>query len=106
MINNNKRQIIDPFKNLVLDEYEQEIEDSIVKGDYIKDAGFIKRKDMLEASARNYLAKAETKQISLRVNVDDLSAIKAKAKRNNIPYQTLIGSLIRSYAEGRSSLVL
>lgn len=106
MVNENKKQTKDPFKGLVLDEYEQQIEDSIAKGDYIKDADFIQRKNMLEESARNYLVKAETKQISLRVNVDDLSAIKAKAKRNNIPYQTLIGSLIRQYAEGRSELVL
>ena len=32
--------------------------------------------------------------------------LKAKAARNNIPYQTLIGLLINHYAEGKTKLTL
>lgn len=61
----NKKQIKDPFDGLILDKYEQEIEDSIVSGDYVRGGDFIKRKSILEASMRSYLDKAKTKQISL-----------------------------------------
>lgn len=42
----------------------------------------------------------------LRVNIEDLIKIKAKAKRNGIAYQTLISLLIRQYIKGETEVIL
>ena len=52
--------------------------------------------------AKNYLRK--NKRIALRVANEDIEKIQAKAIKSGIPYQTLISSLIRQYANGRISL--
>ena len=41
------------------------------------------------------------KQVGLRLAPKDLSLLKEKAKRDSIPYQTIIGSIIHKYLEGR-----
>jgi len=38
-------------------------------------------------------------RITFRVNQGDLVKLKAKAMEKNIPYQTLLSTLIRSYVE-------
>jgi predicted DNA binding CopG/RHH family protein len=43
----------------------------------------------------------KTKNINIRINENDLSSIKMLAAREGMPYQTLIGSLIHKYANGR-----
>lgn len=52
--------------------------------------------------AKNYLKK--DKRIALRVAKEDIEKIQKKAIKSGIPYQTLISSLIRQYANGRISL--
>lgn len=95
----------DPFKNLVLDEYEQEIEDALERDEYIevKDN---KLNKMLEEAAKNWVELEETKSVTLRVKKLDLIKLRAKAARNNIPYQTLINLLISSYTSGKTKLSL
>ena len=56
----------------------------------------------LRSYAANYLKK--DKRLTLRVAKVDLEKIKDKAIKSGIPYQTLISSLIRQYANGRISL--
>lgn len=56
----------------------------------------------LRSYAANYLKK--DKRLTLRVAKDDLEKIQDKAIKSGIPYQTLISSLIRQYANGRISL--
>ena len=52
--------------------------------------------------AKNLLRK--DKRLTLRVAKVDLEKIQDKAIKSGIPYQTLISSLIRQYANGRISL--
>ncbi len=52
--------------------------------------------------AKNYLKK--DKRIALRVAKEDIEKIQKKAIKSGIPYQTLISSSIRQYANGRISL--
>jgi len=52
--------------------------------------------------AKNMLKK--DKRMTLRIAKDDLEKIQEKAIKTGIPYQTLISSLIRQYANGRISL--
>lgn len=56
----------------------------------------------LRSYAANYLKK--DKRLTLRVAKVDLEKIQDKAIKSGIPYQTLISSLIRQYANGRISL--
>ena len=56
------------------------------------------RRKALEA-AKNTLKKTE--RINLRLTKRDLVGIKAAAKEEEIPYQTLIAHLIRKYLEDR-----
>ena len=44
------------------------------------------------------------KRVTLRVAKKDLEKIQKKAIMSGIPYQTLISSLIRQYANGRISI--
>jgi len=94
----------DPFKNLVLDEEEKEIEAALERGEYVSVKNFEKRKKELEEMARRHIELRKTKRITLRVKNEDLLKVKARAKRVNIPYQRLLNVLIHRYAEGETSI--
>ena len=91
---------------MVLDKYEQEIEDALGKGEYVSAPNLRATKEMFQEAAKNFRLLQETKSITLRVNVEDLIKVKAKAKRNGISYQTLISLLIRQYIKGEKEVVL
>lgn len=93
----------DPFKNLVLDKYEQEIEDSI--DEYVP-ADDNKINKMFDEAAKDFVELEQTKSVTVRIKKKDLVKLKAKAERNNIPYQTLINLLINNYASGKIKLSL
>ena len=61
---------------------------------------------MFQEAAKNFRQLQETKSITLRVNLEDLIKVKAKAKRNGIAYQTLISLLIRQYIKGETEVNL
>ncbi len=83
------------FNNLVLDEEEQEILTALHEGTIkIEPAS-----DKVMAAAKDALKK--DKSISIRINAHDLTSIKLIAAQEGIPYQTLIGSLIHKYTNGR-----
>lgn len=94
----------DPFDGLMLDEEEQAIEDSLEE--YVSVPDFENSKKLIEEAARQYRKLNTTKPITLRVKQTDLIKIKAKAKRNNIPYQTLLSAAIHDIAEGKRDLVI
>ncbi len=98
----------DPFKNLVLDKYEQEIEDALERGEY-KSASkeeLEETKKMFKEAAKNYRELQKSKRITVRLKQMDLIKLKAKAKEKNIPYQTLLNVLIRDFVEGKYSIKL
>ncbi len=94
----------DPFDELILDEEEQAIEDSLEK--YVSVPDFENSKKLIEQAAKQYKKLNTTKPITLRVKQTDLIKIKAKAKRNNIPYQTLLSVAIHDIAEDKRDLVI
>lgn len=94
------------MKKIVLDKYEQEIEAALERGEYVPVKNFEKSKKMFEAAARNYLEMKRSKKITLRVKNEDLIRVKAKAKKSGIPYQRLIGTLLRQYAEEKIHITL
>lgn len=101
-----KTKQFDPFKNLVLDEYEQELEDALNRGEFVSTPNFEETKKMFQEAAKRHIELQKTKSVTLRLKQEDLIKVKAKAARNKIPYQTLIGLLIHKYAEGETKLTL
>jgi predicted DNA binding CopG/RHH family protein len=94
----------DPFDGLVLDDEEQAIEDAAQ--DYVSAPDFAARKKLVEDAARQYVQLNTSKPITLRVKQTDLIRIKAKARRNNIPYQTLLGAVLHDFAEDKRDLII
>jgi predicted DNA binding CopG/RHH family protein len=87
-----------------LDNEEIKILNEIEAGKY-KTVKNIKREiKKAKEAAKNTLLK--TKNINIRISLKDLQKIKAKAAENNLPYQTLISSLIRQYIQGKIQIVL
>lgn len=73
-----------------LDEYEQEIENNILKYKSASD----KKKERIN----NIVKKArEKKSVNLRLNSQDLDLLKRRAEQEGIPYQTLISSVLHKY---------
>jgi predicted DNA binding CopG/RHH family protein len=91
---------VNPFSDLILDAEEQQIEAALERGEFEVSPDFEASKRLLEEAARRYRQLHTAKPVTLRINQLDLIKIKAKAKRNNIPYQTLIGAMLHDFAEG------
>lgn len=90
-----------PFKNLKLDAYEQEIEDAIGRSEFVPVPNQAKRKKELQASARYTLGLLKkNKNINIRVSEETLNKIKIRANHEGLPYQTLIGSILHKYVNG------
>ncbi len=73
-----------------LDDFEKNIEKDILKFKKVSSKKLKKIEDIIEKSN-------EKKNISLRVNNQDLEQIKLKAENEGIPYQTLISSVLHKF---------
>ena len=85
-----------------LDEYEQDILQSVENGEW-------ESKDDTENRLRelqSYIKHQKKKAISLRVNENDIYELKKKALENSIPYQNLIQMLIHQFATNKIKLSL
>jgi predicted DNA binding CopG/RHH family protein len=98
------RNINDPLSDLVLDEDERLLEAALEDGEFEEAPNLEATKKMLKEAAERHRQLNTSKPITLRVNQLDLIKIKAKAKRNNIPYQTLLGVVVHDFAEDRKEL--
>lgn len=96
----------DPYANLALDEEEQAIEDALERGEFESIDNFEEVKRQVEAAARRHVELQSSKPVTLRVKQADLIKIKAKAKRSNIPYQTLLGAVLHDFAENKKEIKL
>ena len=78
------------MSKLKLDDYEKEIENNILK--------FRKASKTKINKVEKILQKAnEKKNISLRVNSQDIEQLKLRAEQEGIPYQTLISSILHKF---------
>ena len=78
------------MKKTKLDKSERGIEDTILE---YKTVSTTKKKRI-----QNIIKKAnEKKNISLRVNSQDLDLLKIRAEKEGIPYQTLLSSVIHKF---------
>lgn len=91
-----KKPVFNPFKNLVLDKYEQEIEDALNKG-IIKPLPNSKQLAEKYANiAHAFLTK--NRNVNLRISTQTYLGLKKKAAKLGLPYQTLAGSILHQYA--------
>ena len=100
-------QPVDLNLDVKLSDYEKKIEDALLRDD--NNLIFsIDPKDnaIFHKAAQNYVYAQKTERINIRVKVGDLMQIKAKATKNNIPYQTLLKMLIHKYATGQLEIAL
>ena len=92
----NKNKQKDPFKDLVLDAEEQELENAFARGEFKSVGNLEKRREELAEMAKNTLAK--NKRINIRMREQDLIEIKKKAEEHGLPYQTLISTILHHFA--------
>jgi len=83
-----------------LDEYEQDILQSVESGEWESKHNIDDR--LLEL--QSYIKNQKKKAISLRVNENDIYELKKKALENSIPYQNLIQILIHQFATNKIKL--
>lgn len=96
----------DPFASLILDEEERKLEEALENGEFEEDTDFENTKKMLKEAVIQYRQLHNSKPVTLRINQLDLIKIKAKAKRKQIPYQTLLGALLHDFAQGERELII
>jgi predicted DNA binding CopG/RHH family protein len=72
---------------------EQKIEDALLRGEY-RDVGAAQFKEIAQAVAH----RRKDAVLNIRVNSQDLEAIKKKAARHGIKYQTFVSELLHRFA--------
>jgi len=88
-----------------LDKYEQELLKDIENAESFEQVD--NYEDVLfetKLAAKNYLKK--TKNINIRVAEYDILMLKRKSAEVNIPYQTILSSLIHQYVENKVNIKL
>ena len=85
-------------KKITLDTEEQEILDSFENNEFVSVLSTERRKELIEM-AKNTTKK--TRRVNIRLSERDFERINIKAVEENIPYQTLIGSVIHKYLDRR-----
>ena len=82
------------------DPYETELLNHVAQAESLEQSDRLE--DELEEAreaAQNYLTK--TRNINIRLSEYDLFCLKRKSAENNIPYQTILASVIHQYVTGK-----
>ena len=78
------------MKKPELDNYEKEIEKDILKYKRASSSKIAKIEKIIQKAN-------EKKNISLRLNSQDLDQLKSRAEKEGVPYQTLISSILHKF---------
>lgn len=87
------------MKNLKLDIEEQELFDSLEKGEWKPVKNQKEEIAMVQVAAQDFMKKDA--RINIRVSQFDLNRIKRVAAHEGLPYQTLIASVLHKFAAAR-----
>jgi predicted DNA binding CopG/RHH family protein len=82
---------------------EERLEQELLNGEYVSEATD-ESKQMWSEAIANHRELSQTKQMTIRVDAGDLIKVKAKAKENSMPYQTLLKILFKQFAEGKVAI--
>ena len=99
------KKIVSP-DDVVLDDYEQELEDSLDFTSIKK--GNLSEQDKIDwaEAAKIHKELQKSKRITLSVSVSELLKFKTNAREKGIPYQTLMNVIIKQYNDGKISIGL
>ncbi len=99
------KKIVSP-DDVVLDDYEQELEDSLDFTSIKK--GNLSEQDKIDwaEAAKRHKELQKSKRITLSVSVSELLKFKTNAREKGIPYQTLMNVIIKQYNDGKISIGL
>ena len=88
-----------------LDEYEKDLRDAVNEADSFKRPKNYKTvlADAIIA-ANNTSAKSKT--VNIRITEKDLNKLKTRAEEVDIPYHTLINSLLHKYVKGEIKIII
>ena len=84
---------------LNLDEEEVQLLQDFERGEFGNITNFKEEKRKLEEAAADFLQK--DKRINIRISSRDLEALKKKASKEGMPYQTLISSTLHKLVTGK-----
>lgn len=98
----NKKQL-DPFKDLKLDPYEKDLEDSF-DPNTIHELSNEERKKYASYAKHTLDLEKKEARLNIRVRRSDLNLIRERAIENGLPYQTLISTLLHHFATGKVKL--
>ncbi len=84
--------------NTKLDKEEQDLLDSVERGEWETVSDFEQETALAKKAASNYLRKDA--RINIRISSSDLTLLKQKAAYKGLPYQTFIASVLHEYAAG------
>lgn len=83
-------------------EEEMQILDSIEANEWSSAVNL--KEELAKAKAAAKATTTKNKNINIRVSEADIAKLKAKSIEVGIPYQTIVGALVRNYANGKISL--
>ena len=86
----------------MLDAEELEILEALEAGQLKRSINAEEEIALARKAAKEYLSKS--KNITIRLSLADVSAVKRRSQEVGIPYQTIISSLIHQYASGKVKL--
>jgi predicted DNA binding CopG/RHH family protein len=87
------------MKKLYLDAEEQELIESIERGEWKSVKNLKAEIKKHQEYARNTMKK--DKRVNIRISTRDLEALQTRAVEDGIPYQTLMASVLHRFAAGR-----
>ena len=82
------------MKRIRLTKEEKEIEDSLLRGEYVKVTGA-----ELQEISSSLAARKKDMMMTIRVNSTDIKKIKIKAKKLGVKYQTFISEILHKVAQ-------
>ncbi len=82
------------MRKFKLSRYEQSIEDAIGRGEYVPAP-----REEFERVAKALAERRKDKVLNIRVNGNDLEAIKKKAKKFGVKYQSFISEILHRVAQ-------
>ncbi len=82
------------MKRIKLTKEEKEIEESLMKGEFVPIKG--KKLEMIEKALKS---RKKDVTMTIRVNSEDIDRIKRKAKKLGIKYQTYISEVLHQVAQ-------
>ena len=88
------RCMSEKMKRIRLTKEEKEIEDSLMRGEYVKVTGA-----ELQEISSSLAARKKDMVMTIRVNSTDIKKIKIKAKKLGVKYQTFISDILHKVAQ-------